>query len=382
MKRFLVIISIFILFPHLTHAQEIIPDKTTTVKAQVSEILKESTQKIPGTDVNGLNQTIKAEILEGDEQGKIVTIEDDYVKLSVGEKFFLTHTVGQFDGVDTYSVSDPYRLPAIYFFIGLFVLCVFIFGGKQGIRGLVALVGSFLFIGYFLLPGIIHGYSPILVSIIVASFIIILGSYVTHGFSRLTTSAVIGMIITIIITGLLAFFAIKFARLTGFNTEDAVYLNLNTRGRIDFPGLLLGAIIIGLLGVLYDAAIGQAVSVEELHHVGPHLPRKIIFKRALRMGREHIGALINTLAIAYVGVSLPLILLYYSSSTGSFLTTINQEMFATEIIRTMVGSIGLILAVPITTLIAAFMLVKKTPAANVEVLEKEKNMIKELHHSH
>jgi uncharacterized membrane protein len=384
MKRFFLPITLLfiMLAPGISRAQQIAPDKTSTVRAQVVEIVEQDIKKVPGTDTNATTQTLKAEILEGPEKGKVVTVQDDYVQLDKGEIFYLTHTAGSLDGRDTYSVSDPYRLPAIYFFIGLFVLAVVIFGGKQGIRGLVALVASFLFIGYFMLPGIAHGYSPILVSISVASLIIVLGSYITHGVSRSTTSAVIGMIITVAFTGLLAFWAIKFARLTGFNTEETVYLNFDTQGKINFTGLLLGGIIIGLLGVLYDAAIGQAVAVEELHNVGPHLPRRAIFKRALRIGREHIGALVNTLAIAYVGVSLPLILLFYSASTGSFASTINQEIFATEIIRTMIGSIGLVLAVPITTLIATFMLVKPAPAASPEAIKKEEDLIEELGHKH
>jgi uncharacterized membrane protein len=167
------------------------------------------------------------------------------------------------------------------------------------------------------------------------------------------------MITTIIFTGLLAYAAVTFTRLSGYNSEEAVYLNFNTHGIVDFRGLLLGGIMIGLLGVLYDVAISQAIAVEELFHAGgAQLSRKMVYKRAIRMGREHIGALVNTLAIAYVGLSLPLLLLY-STSTASVHITLNQELFATEIIRTMIGSIGLILAVPITTLIAVFMIIKK-----------------------
>ena len=116
--------------------------------------------------------------------------------------------------------------------------------------------------------------------------------------------------------------------------------------------------MIGLLGILYDVAIGQAISVEELHHLAPHIGRGIIFKRAMRMGREHIGALINTLAIAYVGVSLPLLLLF-STPPVAVAMTINKEIFATEIIRILIGSIGLILAVPITTLLSVYILMPK-----------------------
>ncbi len=217
----------------------------------------------------------------------------------------------------------------------------------------------------------------------VASLIIIVGSYVTHGFNMTTTSAVIGMIFTIIITGFLAYIAVHWARLSGFSNEEAVYLNLDTRGSIDFVGLLLGGILIGLLGVLYDVAIGQAISVEELHHIAPHIPRRKIFTRAIRIGREHIGALVNTLAIAYVGVSLPLLLLYVHSSSGPISQTINREIFATEIVRTMIGSIGLVIAVPITTIIAIFILMKKPKGAvSKEKLAEEKHALEHAEHHH
>lgn len=337
------------------------PDEVTVSKAVVLEVLSQGTEKVPGTDVTHSQQKIKARILDGVEKDKEVTIENDYLNLKEGEVFYVRHTVNKLDGLNAYSVSDPYRLPVLYFFIGLFVLCVVIFGGKQGIRGLVALGLSFIFILYLLLPGVIHGLSPVLVSMGVSSLIIILGSYITHGFNKVTTSAVIGMILTIIITGALAFAAIHFGRLTGFSSEETIYLNFNTGGTIDFAGLLLGSIMIGLLGVLYDAAIGQAVSVDELNQVGPHLERKEIFKRTLRIGREHVGALVNTLAIAYVGASMPLLLLFYNSS-ATIAHSINMELFATEILRTMVGSIGLVLAVPITTLVAVRVLVKRLDA--------------------
>jgi len=210
---------------------------------------------------------------------------------------------------------------------------------------------------YILLPGILAGYSPILLSIGISSLIIIVGSYITHGFNKTTTAAVIGMIITICITGVLAYAAVHTTHLSGYSNEEAAYLNFQTPGTIDFVGLLLGGIMIGLLGILYDAAISQAVAIEEIAAAAAHYSRPKVYRRALRIGREHIGALINTLTIAYVGSSLPLLLLLHFSNMP-LSVDINQEIFSTEIVRTVIGSIGLVLAVPITSLVAVFMLVK------------------------
>lgn len=215
-----------------------------------------------------------------------------------------------------------------------------------------------LLIFFLLFPAIVAGYSPIIVSILVASLIVVVGSYITHGLNKTTTSAVLGMLAAIFLTGILAYVSVMTARLTGFGSEEAIYLNLTAGLKIDFIGLLLGGILIGILGVLYDAAIAQAVAVEELNNVGENLSRRFVFERALRMGREHIGALVNTLAIAYVGAALPLLLLFYHTA-ADLGQSINKEIFAVEIIRTMIGSIGIILAVPLTTLIAVWLLVKR-----------------------
>ncbi|MDD4989475.1 MAG: YibE/F family protein [Candidatus Pacebacteria bacterium] len=364
------------------HAADLVPENRTTAKAEVLEVLTQERKNDPGTDTPTDYQTLKVKILDGDEKGAEVTVENDYLDLQKGDVFYLIHTVDKYNGIDVYSVSEPYRIPALYFFIGLFIICVILFGGKQGVRGIIALALSFFLIGYLLLPGILHGYSPVLVSIGVSSLIIILGSYITHGFNRTTTSAVIGMIVTITLTGILAYFSIKYARLSGFTTDESVYLSQNTRGQIDLAGLLLGGILIGLLGVLYDAAIGQAIAVEELHEVGPHLPKSAIYKRAIRIGREHIGALVNTLAIAYVGASLPLLLLFYSFGTGDYTQTINKEIFSTEIIRAIIGSIGLVLAVPITTLVSTWMLVKEAPTKDAALLALEEKAVEEKTHHH
>ncbi len=354
MKRltyFLVILSSV----YFSFGAEILLDKQTIVKAVVVSVVSNHEEKIEGSELIVPVQEIKVKILEGENNQKDVTFKNDFIQLKEGDVFFLKETTSFKDEYSLYSVSDPYRLNIIYFFTALLVFLIIIFGGKQGIRGMISLVGSLLLIVYVLLPNILLGHSALLISISVASLIIVLGSYITHGFNRTTTSAVFGMIITVIITGLLAYIATKMSMLSGFVEEETMYLNYDTKGKIDFVGLLLGGMIIGLLGVLYDAAIGQAVSVEELCKAGPHLSKMEIYKRALRIGREHIGALINTLAIAYVGMSLPLLLLF-SMSDASIMQIANREVFATEIIRTLIGSIGLVLAVPVTTFIATIML--------------------------
>jgi uncharacterized membrane protein len=200
------------------------------------------------------------------------------------------------------------------------------------------------------------------------------------------------MILTVSVTGALAYAAVYLTQLTGYANEEAIYLNFDTNGGIDFIGLLLGGIMIGLLGVLYDVAISQAISIEELFRIGPHLPRRHLYMRAIRIGREHIGALVNTLAIAYVGASLPLLLLFYTSHAEAAVT-LNREVFSAEIIRVIIGSIGVVLAVPITTAIAALMLIRRSKNESTEpspndvlvgqhILASEKDKVEHFGDSH
>ena len=358
-KIYLIFLFLLLLLPSATIAQEggAIEDRSYVYKAEVVKILESGEISVPGTDVKNTYQKIEAKILEGEKLGEVLLVENDYFALKEGQKFYLLETTSWETGNTLYYVKDIYRLPIIYVLLGIFLVCIVVFGGIQGVRGLASLIGSLVLIIFILLPGILGGYSPILVTIGVSALIIVIGSYITHGFNRTTSSAVIGMIVTVVITGLLAFLAIHWAGLTGFESEESVYLNWNTGGTINFVGLLFGGIMIGLLGVLYDVAIGQAIAVEEIRNAGLHMNNKQIFKRVLRIGKEHTGALVNTLAIAYVGASLPLLLLFYSNGSSTLAQTINSEIFSTEIIRTLVGSIGLVLAVPITTLISVFMLV-------------------------
>jgi uncharacterized membrane protein len=360
-RKFSLAILLLYYFSTTTSAQEVvlIPDTEVFERAKIIEVINKGLVPVPGTDTSLPAQMVKAEVLEGSDKGTIVTVKNDYTQLEKGDIVYLRHQSNHLDGSSYWSVNDVYRIDTLLWVTCLFVLLIFMFGGIQGVRGLASLIGSFFLIFYVLVPGIYGGGNAVLISIGVSSLIIVLGSYVTHGFNRTTSSAVLGMIVTVIITGLLAYYVVDHAKLSGYASEESTYLTLDTRGAISMVGLLFGGIMIGLLGVLYDIAIGQAVAVEELFRAGKSITRREVYRRAIRIGKEHIGALVNTLAIAYVGTALPLILLIQSSTT-SILFKINSEIFATEIVRILIGSIGLIIAVPITTLIASYMLEGRT----------------------
>ncbi|MDR3558244.1 MAG: YibE/F family protein, partial [Candidatus Pacebacteria bacterium] len=167
MKKLLpvLILGFIALQPLFAHAQTLVPEQITTMKAQVVKVTSQDKENVAGTSVTETVQMLDVKILDGAEQGKTVTVENDYTTFKVGDVLYLTHDVDTLEGMDMYSVADAYRLPWLYGLVALFVICVLIFGGKQGFRGLIALVLSFLAIAYLLFPGILHGFSPVLMSI-------------------------------------------------------------------------------------------------------------------------------------------------------------------------------------------------------------------------
>jgi uncharacterized membrane protein len=318
----------------------------------VASVLSEHSETVPGSSVPSVHQELRVELLDGEREGQTLTVENDYRPLKAGQAFFLRYLITE-DGQEIYTVGDPDRRAGLGFLAFVFAAVIVWFGGKQGFRSLLSLAASFFILTYALIPSLMKGYPPVLTSSAFAAAILGFAIFATHGRTRTSAIAFSGTALAVILTSVLSYLSVHLLGLTGFGSEEAVYLNLATGGTLDFSGLLLGGIIIGVLGVLDDIAVTQVAVVEELKASDPNLPRAAVYRRALRVGREHVAALVNTLALAYAGASLPLLLLL-STSTVPMSVLVNQEMFAAEIVRVIVGSIGLVLTVPITTAIAVF----------------------------
>ncbi|MEX0931819.1 MAG: YibE/F family protein [Candidatus Paceibacterota bacterium] len=340
------------LFPGSIFAQELHRDTQGVLKARVVEISSAYEEVLPGTERVQTIQTIQAEILDGEKKGEVVEVINDYLVLKEGQVFYLNYLV-PISGEEIYTVRDIDRLGGLLWVVIIFILAVLLLGKKQGVRSLLSLSLSLCAIVFLLLPLIRGGMSPVLASALVSACVLALALFFTHGVTMKSTLAFVSTVSAVIFTTFLASFAIYISHLSGFSSEEAVFLNFNTFGTLDFKGLLLGGIIIGILGVLDDIAITQVAVVYELARVAPNMSFRSLYMRALRVGREHVSALVNTLVLAYTGVSLPLLLLF-STSSASFVTIINQEVFATEIVRTLVGSVGLIATVPLSTFLACF----------------------------
>lgn len=278
--------------------------------------------------------------------------------MKVGDKVYVRHITTS-DNMEYYSIMEPYRIPALLYLFAFFFVAVLLFGGKKGFLSLLALFISFGVIFKILFPQIIHGGNSIILATVGALASLFVVMFLTHGFTRLTTAAFLGCTASVLVTVVLASLAVHMTALTGFSDEESVFLNIATKGGLDFVALLVGGIIIGVIGVIDDVAVTQASVVHELRHANHNLSSRELYIKASAVGKNHMGAVINTLILAYTGASLPLVLLLYVSDTSA-IELINREAIATEIVRSCVGSVGLLLAVPLTTIIAIMLMKHET----------------------
>ena len=228
---------------------------------------------------------------------------------------------------------------------------MFLVTGYHGLGSLLGLVFSFIILFQLVLPMIVNGSDPLHAAILGVLFITPITFFTSHGANKKTAIAAIGTLITLVIAAVLASLFARLGHLTGAASEEAAYLTLDTASQIDFQGLILAGIIISVLGVLDDITISQASIVQELRAAKTRISFRELFTRAMRFGRDHIASIVNTLVLVYTGAALPLLILFLDRGQA-FSTVISYEFVSEEIIRTLIGSSALVLAVPITTLLA------------------------------
>jgi len=365
-KKILLIIFCLLFLPMVLFAQDNLEQKDEEIfKAKVTEVLeqKSSTREDGSTSIQ---QKLKLKGLEGDWKNKEIIFDGtEFDVLSAGEyavsdKVLVNYSPGP-EGEDNFYVIGYSRTGSIYWLAFLFALIVIAIGRFKGFRALVVLLITFLIILKFIIPKILAGSEPLFVSIVGSLFILILAIYITEGFKKTATVAIFSVLIALVITGLLSVWFTAITKLTGFASEETMFLIGLAGGSINIKGLLLAGIIIGALGVLDDVVISQVALVQELKISNPELSKYQLYKQAMRVGVSHLSSMVNTLFLAYAGASLPLLILF-SLKQPPFLTfnqVLDNEMIATEIVRTLTGSIGLILAVPIATFLAVQFISKK-----------------------
>jgi uncharacterized membrane protein len=282
---------------------------------------------------------------------QVVPVEPGSPQFAVGDQVVLSWSGADPDDPGSYQIVDFQRGSPLIWLAALFAGAVILLGRWRGLAALGALVLSFVVLLWFVVPAILAGHNPLAVAIVGSCLIMFAVLYLTHGPSARTSTAVIGTLLSLALIGALAAAFSAFAKLTGLD-DQAANLIATLGTAVDARGLLLAGVVIGALGVLDDVTVTQTSAVWELRRADPELSTRGLFGAAMRIGRDHVASAVNTLVLAYAGASLPLLLLFTLSgrSLGDVVTT--QDV-ATEIVRTLVGSIGLVASVPITTAIAA-----------------------------
>lgn len=270
----------------------------------------------------------------------------------VGDEVMISYAKAP-DGNEVVYIVDYVRKKGLFILFLVFLAFVFIVGRVHGFTSFIGMLLSFGIITQFIIPQIMFGNDPVVIALFGSLFIIPITFYVSHGVSSKTTISVVGTLLALILTGIIAYVFVDLVKLTGYASEEASYLQLFTGGTINIKNLLLGGIIIATLGILDDISISQTGIVFKLAETNPRYGFKELYSHSMELGRDHIASLVNTLILVYAGASLPLFLLFYNTKV-SYGFALNQEIIATEIVRTLVSSIGIIAAVPITTLIACW----------------------------
>ena len=357
MKKFIIsiIVLLFILSPIKTYAQDI-DYSEQFFRGEIIEILGNGKRDAFESEI--YYQILNVKLLEGEDIGEEFRLEysnpmvrNEPQLLGEGDKVVMIQI--QFDGDATYEIYEPYRLNNMLILVLLFVGLAVLISGRRGFMSLVGLGVTLFILITWIIPSIVSGGNPLLISFLGAVVVAVITLYLSHGFTKRTTLALISTLITLVFSVFIALFSVSFSRLFGLGSEDAAYLSFGYLGDIDLRGLFLGAIIIGALGVLDDVTTTQVAVIDEIYKANKSLDFRKLYKKGMSVGREHIASMINTLVIAYVGASLPAFLML-TLSTRPLWVMLNNEFLAEEVVRTLAGSMTLMLAVPISTVLAAY----------------------------
>ncbi len=269
---------------------------------------------------------------------------------SAGERVVLDYQEGA-PPEFRYAYADRQRRPVLLWLAVAFAVVVVALGRMRGFAALLGLGASIVVLLQFVIPAILDGRNPVLVAVVGSGAIAYLALFAAHGFTRMTTVALLGTLAALGLTALLSWFVVGAAEFSGLTVEEAFIITI--AGHFDLSGLILAGVVLGALGAIDDITVTQASTVWELHAVRPDLGRRALVRSAMKVGRDHVASTVNTLLLAYAGAAMPL-LLFFVLAGPSIGSVLNSEIVAVEVVRTLVGSIGLVAAVPITTWLSAF----------------------------
>lgn len=326
-----------------------------TVRAEVIQIIEEGEVDLGGHTQK--YQIARVNILEGEYEG--IPMEIDYGKrqlrsddydLVVGGRVMVSISKTPDNVVNAYFVDFVRTSPLLWLTV-IFAAAIILISRWKGVRALLSMAFSLYVIIDQIIPHILNGDDPLWVSIIGSIVLLSVTLYLTYGWNLKTHASVLSMVLVLLLTGALSAVFVIFTKLNGTGDENVMFLMQMMEKPLNLRGLLLGGMIIGALGVLDDLVTTQSAAVFELHHANPSFKFRDLYNSAMRIGQDHVAATVNTLVLAYAGASLPMLLMF-SLGHGNYGYIINFSFIAEEVVRTLVGSLGLIAAVPLTTAIA------------------------------
>lgn len=333
--------------------------QTDFVRAKVVKVLEDGTIDFFGEEQP--YQRLLVQISEGENHGEQIELElgaelyiQEEQKLEEGTDIVLRHSFTEDGSVNQYVIQDPYRLGNVYWFVGLFIMIVVIIAGWAGARALAGMGLGLVILVHFIAGNIADGSDPLIISWLGAVLIAVSSMVLSHGWNKKIFIAVGSTLTILLISVLLSELIVSWTRLYGLGSDDAQMLEFTLLDGLDLRGVFLAGIVIGVLGVLDDVTTAQTAMVYELQQANPRLSFVELYRRGLRVGREHVVALVNTLVLAYAGAFFPLFLILTVESEQPLWVTLNSEFMMEEIVRTLIGSITLVLAVPLTTVAAAY----------------------------
>lgn len=328
-------------------------------KGEVVEILGENLQEDEFLEnVQVGFQTVLVQIKDGPLRGQEYEIENPVsrlynIKVNEGTKVI----VGCYEsnGENVFTIFSYNRSNVIYILVVIFALIVIIIGGVKGVKSLVSLIFTLVCCVYLMLPLLLKGVSPIIAGILMAILSITVTLLLVSGINKKTVTAIFGTVSGVVIAGIIAYAFGKLSHLSGITMEDAeslMYIAEDTGLKI--TGLMFTGILVASLGAVMDVAMSISSSIFEMNIINQEVTFKELFKSAMNIGKDIIGTMTNTLILAFAGGSLSLLILIYSSSMP-YNKLINLDVLGTEVIQGLAGSIGIVLAVPITALIGCYL---------------------------
>lgn len=355
MKKILILITMFFISLSAVFAQE-----NVQLPSQIGIV--ESVNYVDMQDeVAQVKQLVEVKIKNGENKGETLVLDNiltgnpQYdIKLKKGQKVIL-HVENDLDEV-VYSIQDVHRSGVLIALSLLFCALLVYVGRKKGFYSLVSIAITALLITNFLSPMILVGINPILATILICLISTAITMYSVGGFNRKSSSAVLGCLLSIVVAGVLSLITVKVAHLTGFSSENSMFL-FSAHPELNFIAIAVSTMLLATLGAVMDVAMSIASTINEIYTVDSSKTVKELFTCGMNVGRDIIGTMANTLILVYLGSSLPLILL---SSNIDFLKFVNLNQVVTEIASALIGSCAIVICVPITALVASE-LIKNIP---------------------